>query len=101
MDRLLHEMQKLIGRHIRYEGCHCEIIEILAEGPAVVLHKYTTSEIQPNLFGEAQRRAPGTYTLPLYSRETHDIHPVILAALEPGETQALRRLGKAVSPDLS
>lgn len=101
MDRLLREMQKLIGRQIHFEGCHCEIIEVLAEGPAVVLLKYQASEIQANLFGEAQRRAPGTYTLPLCSRETHDIHPVILAALEPHEADVLRGLAQTASPTLT
>lgn len=94
MERLLGELQKLIGRQVRYEGCHCEVIEVLAEGPAIVLYKHSPSEIQANWFGEAQRRAPGTYTLPLVSRATHDLHPVVLALLKDDEARYIReRLG--------
>jgi hypothetical protein len=92
MERLLGELQELIGRHVRHEGCHCEVIEVLAEGPAIVLYKHTHSEIQANWFGEAQRRAPGTYTLPLISRVTKDLHPVVLALLEEDEAQTIRKL---------
>ncbi len=98
MERLLGELQKLIGRQLRYEGCHCEVIEVLAEGPAIVLYKHSPSEIQANWFGEAQRRAPGTYTLPLVSRVTKDLHPVVLALLSDDEARTIRGLLRLRAP---
>jgi hypothetical protein len=98
MDRLLSELHKLIGRHVRHEGCHCEVVEVLAEGPAIVLYKHTPSEIQANWFGEAQRRAPATYTLPLLSRVTKDLHPVVLALLEEDEAAHIRDLVGDLQP---
>lgn len=92
MNALIREMQRLIGRHIQYQGCHCEIIEVLAEGPAVVLYRHKPGVIQANLFGEAVRKAPNTFTLPLYSRVADDLHPAITSALSDDEAAHLRQL---------
>lgn len=89
---LVDALQELIGRHCRHEQCHCEIIEILEEGPSIVLYKHSRGEIQCNWFGEAQRRAPKTYTVPLISRLDNDLHPVVRAVTDEAEQTRLRAL---------
>ncbi len=89
---LVDVLQDLIGRHCRHEECHCEIIEILEEGPSIVLYKHSKGEIQCNWFGEAQRRAPKTYTVPLVSSLDDDLHPVVRAVTTDEEQARLRAL---------
>ena len=59
-------LRDLIGSRARYLGAIYEIIEILEDGPALVLQncdEHTT--IQADQLGEAHRRVPQTMTLPI------------------------------------
>jgi len=92
MSTFFDELQALIGRHCKHKECQCEIIEILEDGPSIVLYKHGQAEIQCNWFGEAQRRAPGTYTIPVVSKLTDDLHPVIQAIANDDEQKRFRSL---------
>lgn len=92
MDELLKELQKLVGRNVEYEGVHCQVIEVLAQGPEIVLEGLDADEIQANQFGEAHRRVPKTYSIPLSSGTDDDLHPVMLALLDTREVEIVRTL---------
>jgi hypothetical protein len=72
VDRL----RNLIGREVDYEGRRCTIIEVLEEGPHVILqHQEVNITIQPDQHGEAHRKVPRTITLPVIDSEGGGFHP--------------------------
>lgn len=58
-------LRKLIGGRARYHDEIYEIIEVLEDGPALVLQNYDHKTIQADQHGEAHRRVPETVTLTL------------------------------------
>ncbi len=57
-------LRKLIGRQARYHGVKYEIIEVLEDGPSLVLEDCENHKtIQADQHGEAHRRVPQTVTL--------------------------------------
>ena len=91
-DKVFSSLSGLIGRHIEYEGIRYQVIDVLLDGPALALHQYDDSEIQSDQFGEAQRRAPKTHTLPVLNPADDDLHPVIIELLDPKELISVRSL---------
>lgn len=75
IEALLPLLHKLIGTRLRYRDQDCQIIEVLDEGPALVLLCEHVSKVQPNQFGDATRRAPKTVTVPVLNEDRHDYHP--------------------------
>lgn len=74
----LCELRKTIGSHVDYKGADCEIIEILEDGPYLVLRDVAHDAIiQPNQFGEAHRRTPETFTVPVFTKGTQEFNPFI------------------------
>ncbi|ADJ27217.1 hypothetical protein [Nitrosococcus watsonii] len=54
-------LRHLIGCRVQYQGIPCRIIEVLEEGPILVLQEAVCHQaIQPDQFGKARRRAPQT-----------------------------------------
>jgi hypothetical protein len=67
-------LRDFIGTRARYQGSLYEIIEILEDGPSLVLQncdEHTT--IQADQLGEAHRRVPETMTLPVTLSGTGEI----------------------------
>jgi len=55
-----------IGRRVRFQDVIFEIIEILEDGPSLVLQNCEShTSIQADQHGEAHRRVPQTTTLPV------------------------------------
>jgi hypothetical protein len=62
----LSQLRALIGREVEFRGCSCTVIEVLEDGPALVLRANGgTAVIQSNLHGEPRRRVPETHTVSL------------------------------------
>jgi hypothetical protein len=78
IDLDINRLAVLIGREVDYNGISCQIVEILEDGPALVLqyHNYT---IQADQHGEAHRKAPNTTIIPIYDAEGDDWHPEFIA----------------------
>ncbi len=79
---MLDYLQKFIGEEIVYNGSHCQLIEVLHEGPSLVLmcvDKQTT--IQTDQHGGAHRRVQETYTISCISELHNELHPVIKQVL--------------------
>ena len=67
-------LRNLIGTRARYHGILFEIIEVLEDGPSLVLQdceRHTT--IQADQHGEAHRRVPQTMTLHITLTEDGDV----------------------------
>ncbi len=74
------QLRSLIGLHVRYYGKDYQIIEVLEDGPALVLHDSAAHPtIQANLLGNATRRAPHTETVRVLSPDRDELHPDFLA----------------------
>ncbi|MEJ2061086.1 MAG: hypothetical protein P8Y64_11485 [Gammaproteobacteria bacterium] len=93
MSSMLQELQTLIGRKVVVDDVPCELIEVLSEGPAIVLLKLSGDKIiQHDQYGDARRRVTQTYTIPVYSEVDSGLHPVLRTLLTPEETGRLHNL---------
>lgn len=64
------QLQALVGRQARYKGRRLVVLEVLPEPAAVVLTEPSGERpIQANQFGEVGRRAPTTWTIPVYQSD--------------------------------
>lgn len=75
----IEQLRNLIGRRARYQGILCTIIEVLEDGPVLVLeacHKLTT--IQADQMGEAHRRVPHTISIPLLNKNKTEFSATFL-----------------------
>ncbi|HDP88448.1 MAG TPA: hypothetical protein ENN42_00570 [Thioalkalivibrio sp.] len=95
MDEISTSLHDLVGRHLVYEGVACQVIDVVTDGPFVVLSRTgADGVIQPNQFGEARRRVPQTYMIPLWSQVRDDLHPVLRELLSDDECDALSALAR-------
>ncbi len=76
-------LNNLIGREVSYQGTRCRIIEILEEDPALVLQDYQPQKtVQPNQYGEANRRAPRVFTVALLNIRRDGLNPALVGLTE-------------------
>jgi hypothetical protein len=71
----LDQLRNLIGQPASHRGAACHVIEVLADGPALVLQDARHTDIQDNQFGEPNRRVPRIYVVPLLDDEGSEVHP--------------------------
>lgn len=63
----IDQLHHLIGVQVRYQGVRCQVVEILEDGPTLVLQDMEQhTSIQPDQLGEANRRVPTTFTVPVW-----------------------------------
>lgn len=81
------DLRHIIGKQLNYKGHQCEVIEVLEDGPQLVLRNLDLlgpqdeaqdgnggrNPIQPNQFGEAHRRTPETFTVPALDKNQQPI----------------------------
>ncbi|HEB67183.1 MAG TPA: hypothetical protein ENI93_04480 [Gammaproteobacteria bacterium] len=76
----LEQLRGLIGLRMIHQGSLCRVIEVLEDGPSLVLQSIGESPtIQPNQHGEATRRSPVTYTIPVLNEEHTELSTDFLA----------------------
>jgi hypothetical protein len=74
------QLRSMIGLTVRYYGRLYQIIEVLEDGPSLVLLAAESQRtIQPSLTGEATRRAPQTETVRVLSTDRSELHYDFLA----------------------
>jgi hypothetical protein len=71
----VERLHSLIGHEVEFAGTLCQIIEILEDGPALILQqrRHLTS-IQADQHGEAHRRVPCTITVPVFDPQGLALH---------------------------
>ena len=77
------QMRSMIGLRVKHHEVYCQVVEIIEDGPAIVLEdleKHTS--IQADQHGEAHRKVPKTYTITILSKDQYEFSPEFLA-LEP------------------
>ena len=76
----LEQLRGMIGLKVRHHGLSCQVIEVLEDGPPLVLQDCkATSTIQANQFGDANRRVPQTQTIPVLTPDKKELHALFLA----------------------
>lgn len=76
----LKQLRGMIGLHVVHNGIPCQIIEVLEDGPAIVLQSHSHDRpVQSNQHGEGNRRVSETFTIPVLTRDKREIHPQYLA----------------------
>lgn len=76
----IEQLRGMIGLRMRHQGVLCQVIEVLEDGPSLVLQNCDEgTTIQPNIYGEANRRVPLTYTVPVLTGDRLELHPAFLA----------------------
>jgi len=76
----LEQLRSLIGLRMIHQGQRCQVIEVLEDGPSLVLQGIDeTPTIQPNQHGEATRRSPVTYTIPVLNEDRTELSSEFLA----------------------
>ena len=77
------KLRDMIGLNVRHEGVTCCVVEIIDEGPSLVLERRDQHlSIQPDQFGEAHRRVPQTFTISILSCESTEFS-ISFLNLEP------------------
>ena len=76
-------LQDLLGQRLTYQGISCCIIDILDEGPTLVLQDCTATRIiQSNQHGEASRRVPQIFNVALLNIRRDGLNPTLYGLLE-------------------
>jgi len=72
------ELRAMIGMSVVYKGNHGTIIEVLEDGPSLVLNTKDTASIQRNLHGYPTRVSPHTLTVRVLSENGTALHKEFL-----------------------
>ncbi len=75
----LEQLRKMIGVQVIHEKIACKVIEVLEDGPALVLISISEDHIQLDQYGNPLRKVPETFTVPVLSKDGNFIHPLYLA----------------------
>lgn len=79
----LDQLRGMIGLQVYYHGSLCQVVEILEDGPALVLQDLQAhTTIQPDQHGEATRRVPAMHTVPVLNESRKQFSTAFLE-LEP------------------
>jgi hypothetical protein len=75
----LEQLRCLIGVKVEHNGTCCEIIEILEDGPTLILQECELHPvIQADQHGEAHRRVPSTQTVPILTADRSELSSAFL-----------------------
>ena len=76
----LAQLRGMIGQKVIHEGMNCQVIEVIETNTSLVLQVHATDKvIQLDQHGDAQRRVPGTITIPVLTSDKSELHPSFLA----------------------
>jgi len=82
-DTVHARLAALVGRRVDYLGVPCRVIEYLPSEHILVLEQAGGGQvIQPNQFGDANRRVPGIFNLPLFEPDSGRLDPLVVGWLE-------------------
>lgn len=79
IDISVERLRGLIGTAVRHGEVDCRIIEVLEDGPSLVLQSDMGQSIQPDQYGEAHRWVPHTLTIPVFNDDGTELNPDFMA----------------------
>ena len=78
-DMTVERLRGMIGVCVCYRGANCFVMEVLEDGPSLVLQDTSQTDIQDNKFGDPHRRVARTYTVPVIDEDGEGFHPEFLS----------------------
>lgn len=76
----LDQLRGMIGLRVLHEGEIYQVIEVLEDGPSLVLEsRQAATSLQADQFGEYGRWVPTTCTVPVLVPARDALHPTFLA----------------------
>lgn len=75
----IDQLRKMIGIYVSHQGIDCKVVEVLEDGPSLVLVSMDENHIQTDQYGNPLRRVPQTFNVPVLSADGNTIHPSYLA----------------------
>ncbi len=75
----LNQLRQLIGARVRYLEDRWQVIEVLDDGPSLVLESLQRRVLQGTQFGEGSRRVPYRLRVPVLNHSDRALHPEFLA----------------------
>ncbi len=75
----LEQLRNMIGIHVYHQGVSCKAVEVLEDGPSLVLMSIDEDHIQTDQYGNPARRVPQTFTVPILTADGNSIHPAYIA----------------------
>lgn len=74
----IQQLRGMIGVEVMHNGIHCQVIEVLEDGPSIVLQSQQHASIQANQHGDPHRRTPTTFTVPVLNAHKNELHASFL-----------------------
>ena len=74
----LEQLRGMIGISLYYNNKECQVVEVLEDGPSLVL-QYFENDIQENQHGNAHRRTPETFCIPVLSSDKKELSELFLS----------------------
>jgi len=68
------ELRAMIGLRVLYRGIPAEIIEVIEDGPSLVLKSHGGASIQADIYGNPTRRSPQTVTVRVLTANGTALH---------------------------
>ncbi|WP_303905823.1 hypothetical protein [Thiohalomonas denitrificans] len=78
LDFSMEQLRGMIGIEVKHRGIPCRVIEVLDDGPTLVLQDLNRRDMQTDQYGDPRRRVPATYTVPVLDTDCRSIHPDFL-----------------------
>lgn len=75
----MNQLRGMIGVPVEHEGIPCRVVEVLEDGPSLVLEALARKEMQPDQHGDPRRHVPETYVVPVLDHDRDTLHPEFLA----------------------
>jgi hypothetical protein len=76
----IEQLRNMIGTKLMHQGICCQVVEVLEDGPSLVLVSIDDEdEIQTDQYGNPMRRVPQNFTVPVLTQDRTSIHPAYLA----------------------
>lgn len=74
----LKQLRGMIGIQLVFNNRPCQVIEVLEDGPSIVL-QYFEKNIQQDQHGNAHRRTPETVCIPVLSGNKKELSEIFLS----------------------
>lgn len=78
LELSVDQLRGMIGVEVSHRGIPCRVIEVLDDGPTLVLQDLKRRDMQTDQYGDPRRRVPTTYTVPVLDSDRRSIHPDFL-----------------------
>ena len=88
---LYQGLRRLLGQTVEYRGHPLQVIDVLSDGPTLVLADQDT-EIQADLHGDPRRRVQKTFSIAALDSSGEHLNPLLAESLSAGQLRLLSEI---------